>query len=146
MKPTKALNRNISGKIATQFEVIDGYQPIDPHIGHKNEEGMEKIFSDADGVMFVFITFSLEKGFGIGGTATTKMRAFTNIILYNKKGDKVFSINESANSKKTGVMAGGIPVMKPEKVLPMCKSALDELMKDLDKRLQKIIDKSAKKL
>lgn len=43
-------------------------------------------------------------------------------------------------------MVGWVPVMKPEKILPMCESALDELIEDLDKRIQKIIDKSAKKL
>lgn len=131
---------------ASRFEVVDGYQALNPNIGKINEEGMEKAFADVDGVMFIYVTFALNKGFGVGGTATTKMQAYTNIVVYNKKGDKVFTINEHANSKKTGVMVGGVPVMKPEKILPMCKSALDELMEDLDKRIQKIIDKSAKKL
>jgi hypothetical protein len=123
-----------------------GYKAIDNYTGKENENAMLKAFPDVDGIMFVFLNFELQKGFGVGGTATTKMRVYTNITLYNKKGEKVFTIREGENSKKTGVMVGGVPVMKPEKVLPMCESALTELMGDLEKRLQKIIDKSAKKL
>lgn len=135
-----------SGFDASRYVTATGYQAIDHNYGKANEQAMLKLSSDADGVMFVYITFELTKGFGIGGTATTKMKAYTNIVLYNKKGEKVFTINENANSKKTGVMAGGVPVMKADKILPMCQSALDELMKDLEKRIQKIVDKSAKKL
>ncbi|TRW25851.1 hypothetical protein FMM05_06415 [Flavobacterium zepuense] len=135
-----------AGYTASSFEVIEGYKPLDHNNGKKNEEGMEKIFNDVDGIMFVYVKFALNKGFGVGGTATTKMQAYTNIVVYNKKGDKVFTINEHANSKKTGVMVGGVPVMKAEKILPMCQSALTELMEDLDKRIQKIIDKAGKKL
>ena len=128
------------------YVTAPGYIAVDHNVGKKNESELLKIFNDVDGVMFVFLTFNMNKGFGVGGTATTKMQAYANIVLYNKEGKKVFTINEHANSKKTGVMVGGVPVMKPEKVLPMCESALDELMEDLDKRIQKIIDKSAKKL
>ena len=41
-------------------------------------------------------------------------------------------------------MVGGIPVMSPKKILPMCESALEKLMKDLEKRLPKIIKKADK--
>lgn len=129
-----------------RFVTVPGYIAINHNYGKDNETAMLNMFKEADGVMFVYLTFQMTKGFGVGGTATTKMQAYTNITLYNKEGKKVFAINENANSKKTGMMVGGLPVMAPEKVLPMCESALDELMKDLDKRLQKIIDKSAKKL
>ncbi len=129
-----------------QFLTSPGYQAINPNWGKDNERAMAKIFQEYDGVMFVFINFQMNKGFGVGGTASTKMKAYTNIVVYNKKAEKVFTINENANSKKTGVMVGGLPVMKVDKILPMVESALDELMIDLDKRIQKIIDKSAKKL
>jgi hypothetical protein len=43
-------------------------------------------------------------------------------------------------------MVGGIPVVNPEKILPMCESALTELMGDLKKRIAKIISKTDKKL
>ena len=43
-------------------------------------------------------------------------------------------------------MVGGVPVVKPEKILPMCESALQELMGDLRKRIAKIVKKSGVKL
>lgn len=134
------------GSNESRFTTFAGYKAINSNWGRENEKEMIRIFSEADGVLFVYINFDFIKGFGIGGTSTVKMKAYTNIVLYNKKGEKVFTINENAQSKKTGVMVGGVPVIKPEKVLPMCQSALDELMKDLDKRLPKIISKTAKKL
>lgn len=135
-----------SGYEAGSYVVAEGYTAINQNYGKNNEKELLKIFNDVDGIMFVFVTFEMNKGFGIGGTATTKMRAYTNIVLYNKEGKKVFTVNENANSKKTGVMVGGVPVMKSEKLIPMCESALDKLMKDLDKRIAKITKKSDKKL
>ncbi|MGH1387915.1 hypothetical protein [Kordia sp.] len=132
----------------TRYIVYDGYKYIyEGFLGKKNEEGMANIFKEnADGVLFVEIHFSLVKGFGIGGTASIKMKAYCRMALYNKDGKKVFAINESAKSKKTAVMVGGIPAMSPKKILPMCESALDRLMKHLDKRLKKIAKKADKKL
>ena len=129
-----------------RYVIIDGYKYIHEGIlGKENEEAVAKMFNEeADGVMFVEVHFEFVKGFGVGGTATVKMKAFTRIALYDKTGKKVFVINESAKSKKGSVMVGGIPVMKTTKILPMCESALEELMKDLDKRLPKIIKKTDK--
>jgi hypothetical protein len=116
-------------------------------LGKTNEEGIAKIFSNqANGVLFTEIHFALVKGFGIGGTATVKMRASVRIALYDSTGKKVWVITEGANSKKTSMMVGGIPVMKPEKIMPMCESALEELLKDLDDRMGKIIKKTDGKL
>ena len=115
--------------------------------GSANEEGTATIFKEvADGVLFTEIHFALQKGFAVGGTATVKMKAYARISLYDKTGKKVFAINEGANSKKTGVIVSGIPVLTPEKVLPMCESALDELLKDLDERVNKIVKKTASNL
>ncbi|KIC00209.1 hypothetical protein OA93_00930 [Flavobacterium sp. KMS] len=112
--------------------------------GQANEVGAATIFKEiADGVLFTEIHFTLVKGFAVGGTGTVKMKAYARISLYDKTGKKVFAINEGASSKKTGVIVGGIPVLTPEKVLPMCESALDELLKDLDQKISKIIKKSA---
>ncbi len=128
------------------YNVYKGYKYIyEGFNGKTNEVGMANIFKDqADGVLFTEIHFALEKGFGLGGTASIKMRAFARIALYDKSGNKLWVINESANSKKTGVMVGGMPIMSPDKILPMCESALEELMKDLDSNLPKIIKKSTK--
>lgn len=116
-------------------------------MGQANEIAMAKLFAEkADGVMFVSINFDLMKGFGVGGTATVKVRATTRLALYDKQGNKVFAFSEGENSKKTGVMIKGIPVLSPEKILPMCDSALTELMGDLSKRIAKIVKKTAVKL
>ena len=133
---------------AANYLVYDGYKYIyDGFMGKDNEVEMAKMFADkADGVMFVTINFAFEKGFGIGGTTTVKMRANTRIALYNKLGEKVFAFTENERSKRTGVMVGGVPVIKPEKVLPMCESALTELMGDLQKRISKIVKNSEMKL
>lgn len=130
----------------SRYVTAKGYVPVDHNWGKNNEKNLLKLFPDVDGIMFVYISFSMNKGFGVGGTATTKMQAYTNIVVYNKKGEKVFTINEHANSKKTGMIVGGVPTTSPDKILPMCEDALNQLMEDLDKRIQKIIDKSAKKL
>lgn len=143
-KPTFDLN----SYDALDYLMFPGYKYIyEGLLGKKNEVAVAKMFeNEADGVMFVYIDFSFQKGFGIGKTMSIKMRATTRIALYNKKGEKVFAFSEGENSKKTGVMVGGIPVMKPEKILPMCESALNELMGDLDKRIEKIVKKSEAKL
>lgn len=138
----------LKGYDEKNYLVYEGYKYIyEGFNGKFNEEALAKMFADkADGVLFVNINFALEKGFGIGGTASVKMRATTRMALYNKKGEKVFAFSENERSKKTGVMVGGIPVMKPEKILPMCESALEELMGDLKKRITKIVSKSESKL
>ena len=97
-------------------------------------------------IMANYEKIPFEKGFGIGSTMTIKMRATTRVALYNKSGEKVFAFYENERSKKTGVMVGGVPVVKPEKILPMCESALEELMGDLRKRIAKIVKKSEVKL
>lgn len=133
---------------AKNYIIREGYQGIyEGILGKYNEESMGAMFKDqADAVMFVELHFNLVKGFGIGGVTSLKMRAFARIAVYDQNGKKVFVINEGANSKKTGVMLKGIPVLTPDKILPMCQSALDQLLKDLDKRLPKIAKKVAKKL
>lgn len=130
------------------YLMYDNYKYIYEGLGGKdNEIALAKMFSaNADGVLFVNIDFAMEKGFGVGSTATVKMRATTRIALYNKKGEKVFAFSESERSKKTTVMVNGIPILKPEKILPMCESALIELMGDLKKRLNKIVKKAEMKL
>jgi hypothetical protein len=115
--------------------------------GKYNEEGIAKALGDkVDGVLFVNLDFAFQKGFGIGGTSTLKVRANARLALYNKKGEKVFAFNEGENSKKTAIMVGGVPVISVEKVLPMCNSAMEELMGDLQKRIAKIVKKSEMKL
>jgi len=133
---------------AKNYLMFDKYKYIYEGLGGQaNEVAIAKLFADkADGVMFVNIDFGLEKGFGVGSTATVKMRATTRMALYNKTGEKVFAFSESERSKKTSVMIGGLPIISPEKILPMCESALTELMGDLGKRIAKIVKKTEMKL
>jgi hypothetical protein len=69
-----------------------------------------------------------------------------NIALFNKDGDKVFSIKEDAKSKSVSPLVGGVPVMTADKIQPMCESAMDELMTELQKDLPKMIKKADAKL
>jgi hypothetical protein len=138
------------GRPATEtdrlYTAIDGYKVINYGWGLDNAKNLSRMFSQYDGVMFVYINFDFVKGFAIGGVGTVKVNAYANMVLYDKEGKKVFNIRENETSKKTGVMAGGVPVMNPDKVLPMCESALTELMGDLQKKLPKIIKKANAKL
>ena len=75
-----------------------------------------------------------------------KADTFEFYLFITKRVKNVFAFSESERSKKTGVMVGGLSVVKPEKILPMCESALTELMGDLKKRIAKIVSKAEKKL
>ncbi|MDO3641335.1 hypothetical protein [Mucilaginibacter sp. L3T2-6] len=129
-----------------RYAATPGYKVIDYNWGTKNEKNLLALFKQYDGIMFVYLSFKMEKGFAINGNGTTKMRAYTHIVLLNRDDQKVFNINESATSKTTGVVVGNLPIMKPEKILPMCESALAELMEDLQKRIPKLIKKADAKL
>lgn len=126
--------------------VIPGYKVlIEKLAGHENEKNMVKIFNQADGVMDVSISFKLVK-IGLGGMGVVKVQASANIALFNKNGDKVFSVDEDAKSKGANPMVAGVPVMTTEKILPLCESAMDELKKELEKDMPKMVKKADKKL
>ncbi|WP_426671328.1 hypothetical protein ACPPVU_08835 [Mucilaginibacter sp. McL0603] len=126
--------------------VIPGYKVlIEKLMGHQNEKEMLKIFNQADGVMDVSIYFKLVK-IGFGGMGVVKAEAIANIALFNKSGDLVFSVDESAKSSGVSPLVAGIPVMTAEKILPMCESAMTELMSDLQKDMPKMVKKADKKL
>ncbi|UUF14416.1 MULTISPECIES: hypothetical protein [Flavobacterium] len=113
--------------------------------GSANEVASAQMFKEtADGVLFTEIHFAVVKGFAVGGTGTIKMKAYARIALYDKTGKKVFAFSEGANSKKTGTIVGGVPVLSLDKVLPMCESALEELLKDLDEKVEKLVKKADK--
>ncbi len=134
--PFKDMNYNIP---------IDGYKVVLPLMGHENERNLLKIFNQCDGVMKVYIDFDLVK-IGFGGMGVVKVNAHANIALFNKDGDKVFSIKEDAKSKSVSPLVGGVPVMTVDKIQPMCESAMDELMTELQKDLPKMIKKADAKL
>ena len=101
------------------------------------------MFNDADGVMFVFMGYDFVKK---PIPFTAGVRAFVRIKLWNSEGKRVFTLNEYGTSKKNVAIVGGIPIMKPEKLLPLCESASEKLVADLAKRINKVAKKAAKKL
>jgi hypothetical protein len=117
---------------------IDGYKVILPSVKHGNERNLMKIFSHCDGVMKVYVYFDLVK-YGVAGMGVVKVEAHADISLYNKDGDQVFAIKDAAKSKNMNTLTGGIPVMSTEKILPMCESAMAELITTLQKDMPKLI-------
>ena len=137
-------------KLMQRYATVDGYKPLLEMLGkteRRNEKRMLEIFGDkVDGVMFVYLDFSMVQKVAIGGTGAAGISSYCRMKLWNKESKKVFAINESAMSKGTVAVAGGIPIMKPEKILPLCEDSSEKLMEDLRKRLGKIVSKSAEKL
>lgn len=113
-------------------------------IGNKDNRDqckMLKIFKDYDGVMLVNIDYEIEaRMMGVAAGVT----AYITIRLYNKECDRVFTVREGGKSKGKVVAVGGIPVMNPDKILPLCEDATNVLFEDLKGRLGKIVKKSSK--
>ena len=133
-------------KMFQRYLTPEGYKPLVESLfkGEKsNQMQMIKMFNDADGVMFVSMGYEFVKK---TAPFTAGVRAFVRIKLWNKEGKKVFAINEYGISKKSVGIVGGIPLMKPEKLLPLCESASEKLVSDLSKKIGKVSKKAAKKL
>jgi hypothetical protein len=132
-------------KVTNFLTAIDGYKIVLPFIGSHNEKNLVKIFPETDGVMTVSIHFKLVK-IGFGGMGVVKVSATTTLTLFNKDGDKVFSVDEEAKSKNVSPLVAGVPVMSLDKIVPMCESAMEELMIALQKDIPKITKKADAKL
>ena len=133
-------------KLFQRYLTPEGYKPLVESLfkGEKsNQMQMLNMFSDADGVMFVSMGYDFVKK---AIPFTAGVRAFVRIKLWNAEGKRVFTINEYGTSKKNVAIVAGIPIMKPEKLLPLCESASEKLVSDLAKRLKKVAKKAAKKL
>ncbi|MDP9080192.1 MAG: hypothetical protein M3O71_22420 [Bacteroidota bacterium] len=124
---------------------IKGYKVIQTSKSVENEKKLLQMFGDCDGIMKVYVDFDLQKK-GFGGVAVVKVNARAHIIIYNKAGDKVFSIKEEALSKISGALVQGIPFVTPKKVQPLCESALDELAMAMFRDLPKLAKKADHKL
>ncbi|MFM9985382.1 MAG: hypothetical protein ACKVOK_09140 [Flavobacteriales bacterium] len=137
-------------KLMQRYATVDGYKPLLEMLSKsekRNENRMLEIFGDkVDGVMFVYLDFSMVQKIAVGGTGAAGVSSYCRMKLWNKEGKKVFAINEHAMSKGTVAVVGGIPIMKPEKILPLCEDSSERLLEDLRKRLGKIVSKSADKL
>jgi len=144
--PVGAITEGPFKGMDTKYNIpVDGYKVVLPLMGHENERNLLAILPQADGVMKIYINFSLVK-VGFGGMGVVKANAHANIALFNKNGDQVFSIKEDARSKKVSPLVAGLPVMTPEKIYPMCESAMDELMQNIQADLPKMIRKTEAKL
>lgn len=133
-------------KLFQRYLTPNDFKPMQESLfkGEKsNQMQMVKMFSDADGVMFVSMGYDFVKK---PMPMTAGIRAFVRITLWNNEGKRVFRIMEYGTSKKSVAMVGGIPIMKTEKLLPLCESASEKLLKDLNKKMKKITRKAAKKL
>lgn len=135
------------GKLLQQFLTPKTYKPLQESLikGDKsNQMQMVNMFKDvADGVMFVSMGYDFVKK---PVPMTAGVRAYIRIKIWNKEGKRVLAINEYATSKKSVGIVAGVPIMKPEKLLPLCESASEKLVQDLGKRLGKIAKKAEKKL
>jgi hypothetical protein len=130
-----------------QYAVVDGY--IWAYAGGKlindanrDELNLYKIFqSQCDGVMFVSLDYEITPGFqGLFAYVT----AYFNMTLWDKAGNKVFTIREAGASKKKVAAVGGIPVMSVEKIQPLCEDATNILFVELQDKIDKIVKKSTK--
>lgn len=104
------------------------------------------IFPIQDGVMFIYLSYEFAPKIAIGGLETAGMKARVTINLFNKQGKRVFTITETAKSRKSIPLVGGVPVIKSEKVLPLCEDSTKELLEDLKGRIPKMAKKVDAKL
>jgi hypothetical protein len=132
-------------KMFYQYAVADGMVFAYPCGGlvkpeKRDEVNLAKIFNTDDGVMFVSLDYEFESR--MQGLAAGIM-AYMTFTLYDKNGEKVFRIREYAKSLKKVPAVAGVPVMKSEKILPLCEDATEQLFKELAGKLPKIAKKSA---
>lgn len=122
-----------------------GYKVVLPLKDNDNEKKLADMFAACDGVMKVYLDFSMEKK-GLGGVALVKVNANVHILLFDKNGKKVFSVTESAMSQLSGSQVARIPFFVPKRILPLCENAVDELMIKLQEDMSKIAEKANGKL
>ncbi len=133
--------------VNNQYAIVDGFKfswactPCLQKDEIRDQCRLAKIFSTADGVMFVSLDYEMESR-NVGFSSV--VMAFITITLYDKKCEKVFRVREYGTSTKKVPAVGGIPVMSSDKIFPMCEEATENLFKELEGKLGKIIKKSAK--
>lgn len=138
-------HKNIGNQDA--YEVINGYKVVQGYGSRLEVKNLKPIAEalGADAVMFVRLNYRFNKT-GIGKLGYYSIQAVVSIDLFSKNNKSIFQFNELAGSKKKAVMVGGIPVMSPSKIQPMCQSATEELIKDMNKKIARLAKKANKKL
>ena len=137
--------KNIGGQEA--FETIDGYKVIRNYGSRLEVDNLKPIAEalGADAVMFVRLNYRFNKT-GIGKLGYFSIQAIVSLDLYSKDNKSIFQFNELAGSKKKAAMVGGLPVMSPKKIQPMCESATEELIEDMNKKIKRLAKKANKKM
>ena len=139
-------------QINDRFIAIDGYNVLltggNMLRSWRTESHMVKILEDQDidGVMFVSMYYAWEPKVALGGLGNCGVRSYINIDLFDKEAKKVFKLDEFATSKKGVPLVSGTPVMNYKKLMPMCESATEELLADLNKKLPKYLKKVDQRL
>jgi hypothetical protein len=124
---------------------MEGYNVIPPY--RKNVKDLKAVAEalGVDAIMLVHLDFGFVKT-GVGNFGYVSIQARYSMDLYTKDNHSVFQFNEVAGSKIKAVMIGGVPVMTTKKIQPMCESALDKLMQDLNKKVKRLAKKANKKM
>ena len=143
---------NLNEAILDRFIAIEGYNVLltggNMLRSWRTESHLITILEDmnVDGVLFVYLHYAWEPKVALGGLGNAGIRAYINMELFNKEAKKVFNLEEYATSKKGVALIQGAPVFNYDKLMPMCESATDELLDDLDKKIPKYIKKVNKNL
>lgn len=143
---------NINQVIEDRFISIEGYNVLltggNMLRSWRTESHLITILEDLniDGVMFIYMHYAWEPKVALGGLGNCGIRAYINMDLFNKESKKVFKLEEFATSKKGVALIQGAPIFNYDKLMPMCDSATEELLADLNKKLPKLIKKIDKKL
>lgn len=143
---------NLNEAINDRFISIKGYNVLltggNILRSWRTESHLIKILEDinVDGVMFVYLHYAWEPKIAVGGLGNCGIRAYINMDLFNKEAKKVLKLEEFATSRKSVALIQGAPIFNYDKLMPMCESATDKLLDDLDKKLPKYIKKVDKKL
>ncbi len=138
--------------IKDRFIAIDGYNVLltggNLLRSWRTESHMMKILEDVgiDGVMFVSLSYAWEPKVALGGLGNAGIRSYINMDLFNREAKKVFKLDDFAVSKKGVALVSGVPVYNYDKLMPMCASATEELLDDLNKKLPKYVKKVDKNL
>ncbi|HVW97872.1 MAG TPA: hypothetical protein VHA56_18020 [Mucilaginibacter sp.] len=124
---------------------VPGYKIILSQKKPADEQAMLQLFPDCDGVMEVRLDLSLETR-GFGGMSLVKANARATFLLFNKSGRKMLTLTENALSPLSGTHIAGIPFMTARHLLPLCESAVNELITVMQHNLPDDMRKAAAKL
>lgn len=138
--------KNFNKLAGIQYAVVDGFIWAMPGGKLVKDENRDEVNlynilkNDCDGVMFVSIDYEITPGFG---GLFCYVTAYLNMSLWDKEGNKLFTVREFSASKKKVPAVGGIPIMSVEKIQPLCEDATNVLFTEIQDKIKKIVKKSA---